>query len=217
MGSSTLGSTADLIDGTNTGTVKSMSMQWRERAAAEIAAGLASDVFNLSGMTNTGSQTDQFTLRMSYSPGQLSAGDVAELFSYNGANWVNAVLGNIGGTAQFMGVSSPDGILGHYGIDPGAGNTVWAVLTTTASSPWAVSCPNRERSPCWPSARWACSFSPGGNDGKPEKAAVIPRRTDFLIRPWKTDGLGNPSYEFPLEAGRIGKSILRVLSGNWTD
>ncbi len=127
-GGNTLGLTADLIDGTNNGQAQSVSMQWRERTAAEIAAGLASDVFNLSGMIKSGSQTDQFTLRMSYSPGQLPAGDMVELFSLSGSVWENAVLGNIGGTAQFMGVNSPDGILGHYGIDPGTGDTVWAVL-----------------------------------------------------------------------------------------
>lgn len=127
-GGLTIGSTADLIGGTNTGTPKSLSMQWRERTAAEIAAGLASDVFNLSGMVNSGSQTDQFTLRMSYSASQLPGGSVAELVSYSGTNWENAVLEDIGGTPLFMGVASPDNILGHYGIDPGTGNTVWAVL-----------------------------------------------------------------------------------------
>ena len=37
-------------------------MQWRQRTDADQAAPLASDVLDLSGMTNSGSQTDLFVL-----------------------------------------------------------------------------------------------------------------------------------------------------------
>ncbi|MEN6451058.1 MAG: autotransporter-associated beta strand repeat-containing protein [Thermoguttaceae bacterium] len=142
-GGNTLRSTADLIGGANvyTGSTEYVSMQWRERAAADLAASVVSDVFKLSGMTDSGSQTDVFTLKMSYSPSQLRGGADAELglanagliemVSFNTTTnlWENAVAENIGtNDIRFMGVgATPDGILGHYGIDP-ATDTVWAVL-----------------------------------------------------------------------------------------
>jgi hypothetical protein len=139
MRDSTLGSSADLLSGKNTATTKWLSMQWRERTSSDFAASLISDVLNLSGMANSGSQTDKFTLRMSYSPSALSndaettlaaAGQIY-LVSYNVTTslWENAVLSNFGTSdVVFMGVgSSPDGVLGHYGIST-TSNTVWAVL-----------------------------------------------------------------------------------------
>ena len=141
MGGSSLGSMADLLSGTNTDTVKSLSMQWREQNATDMNALLVSDVLNLRGMTNGDNQTDLFTLQMSYSPNALLGGADAEGFLANAGAiflvsydttlhlWENAVLDNIGiNDVEFMGVAStPDGVLGHYGVNTTT-HTAWAVL-----------------------------------------------------------------------------------------
>lgn len=153
IGDDALGSTADLIDGTNTGTAKSLSIQWRLRNDDDLAAHLVGDVLNLSGMENDGSQTDQFTLQMSYNVDALPGGADAEaalaetgkiqLVYYNETEslWQNAAQGNIGDSNEvlFMGVGSTnDGLLGHWGIDT-LTHTVWAVLDH--NSQFAVAVP----------------------------------------------------------------------------
>jgi len=90
-----------------------------------------SDVFHLSGVpiVNAGNgQTDTFVL-------QLQIVDVnADSFLgwLDGNNqWVNAVVGNIGGFGQFAGdraySAGADFVLGRYGVDT-TNNTVWAVI-----------------------------------------------------------------------------------------
>ncbi len=153
IGDDAFGSAADLIDGINTGTEKSLLMQWRLGNEDDLAAGLASDVLNLSGMVNDGDQTDQFTLQMSYSVDALPGGADAEAtlaedgkiqlvwFNETESLWSNAALGNIGeeNDVLFMGVGfSADGVLGHWGIDTTA-HTVWAVLDH--NSQFAVAVP----------------------------------------------------------------------------
>ena len=135
-----LGTSAQLLYGGSTG-MHSLSMQWRQRNAADLSIAVTSDVLNLSGMTNSGSQTDLFVLQMSYDPyllaggtaaaaGLAAAGDIY-LVSQNGnGQWVNATSLNIGGTSQFMGMgawTSADTTLGEYGVNT-ANDTVWAVL-----------------------------------------------------------------------------------------
>ncbi len=110
---------------------------------------MASDVLNLSGMTNSGSQTDLFVLPMSYDPFSLTGGTAAEaelaaageiqMVSLSGDQWVNAVDLNIGGTPDFMGVgpwNSADTLLGEYGVNTTT-HTVWGRIgPQTASSAW---------------------------------------------------------------------------------
>lgn len=154
IGDNALGTSADLIDGINTETSKSLSMQWRLRDGDELAAGLVSDVLNLSGMANEeGEPTDWFTLQMSYSADALPGGAEAETlladageiqlvwFNDTESLWQNAALANFGteNDVQFMGVGyAPDGVLGHWGIDVST-HTVWAVLDH--NSQFAVAVP----------------------------------------------------------------------------
>ena len=153
IGDNALGTSADLISGINTVTGKSLSMQWRLRDGDELAAGLVSDVLNLSGMAEEGEATDQFTLQMTYSADALPGGATAETlladegkielvwFNDTESVWQNAALGNFGAEndVQFMGVGySPDGVLGHWGIDLST-HTVWAVLDH--NSQFAVAVP----------------------------------------------------------------------------
>ena len=153
LGDDALGTAADLIDGVNTGTAKSLSMQWRLRNDDDLAASLVSDVMNLSGMENDGIRTDQFTLLMSYSVDALPGGADAEaalaaagkiqLVWFNDTDelWQNAALDNVGDGNEplFMGIGSTnDGLLGHWGIDT-LNHTVWAVLDH--NSQFAVAVP----------------------------------------------------------------------------
>ena len=86
-----------------------------------------SDVFTLSGVPVVeGSKTDTFTLELfSFTPVDNSA-FIAWLAG--DGSWVNAVNGNIGGTATFVaGAWAAAYGLGTYGVDIDT-NTVWAVL-----------------------------------------------------------------------------------------
>jgi len=102
------GSCADIREGVNaTGVSKSVGMQRRNRTDDEAAGPtLISEVFSLSGMAYSGSQTDPFVLEMQYDPSQLpgyvgseteeayrAAGMIALGWLDNGA-WKNAVLGD---------------------------------------------------------------------------------------------------------------------------
>ena len=149
-----LGSTATILTYTNsTGSDNSVSMAWRSRQAGEASPGetgtlpvgyLISDVVSLTGMVNTTGpnsaprQTDTFVLEMSYNEALLNgfeasgaAGQKIFLAWRNtGGNWVNAVDGNIGGTAAFFNrdyAAGDENFLGRWGVDT-ANNTVWAVL-----------------------------------------------------------------------------------------
>ena len=151
-----VGTTATILAGTNSMAAgNTLSMQWRTRTIAESTPGgtgvggaLISDVVRLTGMAGSGtSQTDPFVLQMNYDPSQISAldldpQDVAQagyvfLAWRNPSSglWVNAVAGNFGGTATFMGVgafsalgdTNPADDLGYWGVDA-ADDTVWAVV-----------------------------------------------------------------------------------------
>ncbi|MCE5269537.1 MAG: autotransporter-associated beta strand repeat-containing protein [Planctomycetaceae bacterium] len=144
IGGNTVGSTADLLDGAHGGVGTGLTMRWRERAAADLVASVVSDVF---GLSSGSTSIDYFTLKMSYSANELPGGAAAEtslaiaglidLMYYNTTTnlWENAVLENIGiNDMRFMGVGvAPDGILGHYGIDPTT-DTVWAVINHLSDS-----------------------------------------------------------------------------------
>ena len=89
------------------------------------------NVLHLSGMKVLDSltgETDVFVL-------ELAMSDITEIhrlgwFDTETNEWVNAVEGNIGGTAKFFGRgynAETDFVLGYYGIDVENG-TVWAVL-----------------------------------------------------------------------------------------
>jgi autotransporter-associated beta strand protein len=136
-----LGTTAELLYGTSTGT-HALAMQWRQRTADDISALVASDVLNLSGMSNSGEQTDTFVLSMSYDPNQLVGGAAAEdslaahgliylISKDSDEKWANAVKMNFGvSIPDFRGVgpwTSADTTLGEYGVDTNT-HTVWAVL-----------------------------------------------------------------------------------------
>lgn len=98
-------------------------------------AGTYSNILTLWGMTNTlgSTQTDTYTLSMSYDPSSISAtllqnGLVGLATPGANGKWVNAVSRNTGGTPKF--VSGPWQStygLGTYGVDP-ATNTAWAVV-----------------------------------------------------------------------------------------
>jgi fibronectin-binding autotransporter adhesin len=123
---------ATVLDGVITAD-RSVSMAWRNRTAAEQTAaggGLVSDVLNLQG---TGG--DIFVLQMSYDADEFAGiwgGPESDLFlAYldpSSNAWVNAVLGNTGGTANRQnGAYSPSYGLGTYGVDM-VNNVAWAVV-----------------------------------------------------------------------------------------
>jgi len=86
---------------------------------------LISEVLTLDG--NTG---ETFVLQMTYDSAlAASLGGEITLTYYDSGSWVNAVLGNIGGTANFVAGAYDSSLftLGNYGFDA-ATNTAWAVL-----------------------------------------------------------------------------------------
>jgi MYXO-CTERM domain-containing protein len=100
---------------------------------------LVSDVADVTGMIDVGTQTDKFVLQMSYNEALLlgheemgaAAGRVI-LVSRSGTEWVNAVLLNVGAgnTPTFVNRAYAPGdenTLGLYGVDT-TNNVVWAVL-----------------------------------------------------------------------------------------
>jgi LPXTG-motif cell wall-anchored protein len=104
---------------------------------------LLSDIVRITGM-GTGNDVGTFLLKMSYDLDQpqfaglhensLALSGELQLAWLNDSNqWVNAVLGNQGGTAHFAGIGAPTGseALGTWGIDTsatGGQGYVWAVL-----------------------------------------------------------------------------------------
>ena len=94
-----LGSKADITAGVNltSGAALAVSMQWRSPGSLETL--LRSDVLDLEGMTGGGSQTDPFTLQMSYAP----SGGAVELATLVGGKWENAVAANIGQGSTVIG------------------------------------------------------------------------------------------------------------------
>ena len=137
-----LNSTADILAGDSTGS-HTLSMRWRERNVADMAQLLASDVLNLSGMSNGGS-TDTFVLQMKYDPNELSgglanesalaAGGAIHLAWLDSSTWKNAILGNVGansGATNVQGSWADAGggtmALGAWGVDI-ANDVVWAVV-----------------------------------------------------------------------------------------
>jgi fibronectin-binding autotransporter adhesin len=162
FGAGTLGSAADLLAGTNTETAKMLAMQWRGLSGADLAANLVSDVFNLSGMVNTGGQTDAFALKMTYSVDALPGGAANEaalaaagsifLAWFNAdSQWVDATTGNTGNNASaaqrgFVGSfadfqtqygTTLGNYIGAYGVDLGS-HSVWAVLNHNSQFAAAV-------------------------------------------------------------------------------
>jgi len=90
-------------------------------SAASNDASRISDVFSLNGTTN-----DTFVLQLSVAG--VTATDILGYLS--GGQWVNAVQGNDGGTANFVGnVAYNSGYfsLGNYGVDTTNGSA-WAVI-----------------------------------------------------------------------------------------
>jgi len=90
------------------------------------------NVFHLSGVSvlngSTG-ETDIFVLEIAVA--DITAGNILGWLNTETNQWVNAVNGNIGGTATFLGDKAFDGnqdfVLGYYGINTSKG-TVWAVI-----------------------------------------------------------------------------------------
>jgi len=132
--------TAKILAGANSaGTTDTITMSFRNTAAAGNDAIRMSDVFTLSGVTNIGgNQTDLFVLELNAST--VALGNFIGWI--NGSNsWVNAVSGNTGNNATvpqqgYAGAfssfqttygSTLSNYVGAYGVDVGNGN-VWAVL-----------------------------------------------------------------------------------------
>ena len=123
---------ADIIDGTNSGGDKFLSMQWSMGATSAAQPPFpganwsprVSDILILSGMKDEEGHIDQFTLQMSYLPDALPGGadNEAALAA------AGSIVLDVSYRTQFMGVGSiPDGVLGHYGININS-HTVWAVV-----------------------------------------------------------------------------------------
>ena len=135
-----LGTAAKILGGTNASTLKgandnrplskAIDTGWSPNAGS----GLISDVLTLWGMTDVGAnKTDTFTLSMSYDGSKLSHDRVAELVSWDGKEWVNAVDLNNGGVEKFVeGAWNSSYGLGTYGFDPTT-DTAWAVIDHASS------------------------------------------------------------------------------------
>ncbi len=125
------GTTATVLDGTASGNSNvSISFIPAGNFAAASGGPLVSDIVDLHG---TGS--DIFVLQIDYNEAALLAGqNESDLFLtwFDGAAWVNAVLGDSDGGAQqqkILGAYDPltDFLLGNYGVDT-VNNRVWAVI-----------------------------------------------------------------------------------------
>jgi autotransporter-associated beta strand protein/T5SS/PEP-CTERM-associated repeat protein len=90
-----------------------------------------SDIFSLSGLTvldGATGQTDTFVLQLKLD--SVTDNSLLAWLDPNTQTWVNAIAGNIGGSAHFvLGAynAATDNQLGTYGVDTDNG-TVWAVL-----------------------------------------------------------------------------------------
>ncbi len=90
----------------------------------------ASSVADVSGMSG-----DTYVLQITYDPTVaielFGSEENVRLMWFDGVEWINAVDGNVGGLANFVGNASYnadlDFVLGNYGIDT-ENNEVWAVI-----------------------------------------------------------------------------------------
>ncbi len=141
------GTTAQLWDGTASAAT-TVGMQWRARTAAETTmagGGLLSDVMDLTGMAapagGAQGEVDPFVLAMSFTWEELEdvwgAGAQSPYlvhFDETQEEWIRAVDGNRGGTANYLGLIEYDTALhglGDYGYSFDADENLyyaWAVL-----------------------------------------------------------------------------------------
>ncbi len=123
------GTTARLWGTGTASSATTVNMQWRARYESELElddGGLVSDVLDLTGIAALGGgATDEFVLAMSYQsslPAYLAYWDAAI------DEWIPAVDGNFGGTANYLGetafLAGTHG-LGDYGYQYDAGNDTW--------------------------------------------------------------------------------------------
>ena len=149
------GTTAQILDGTNTSTAKDDNKRpftktvntgwvdldrWCEKYPQHKwhpHLDLASNIFTVMGMADLGSeQTDTYALSLSYHhrrvlPFQLGKGLLGLVTRDENGRWINAVDKNVGGTKRFvLGPYKAGYELGTYGIDTKA-RTVWAVINST--------------------------------------------------------------------------------------
>lgn len=115
---------AQLLDGTSGGN-RTLAM---ELSSTPIGMGVSANPLAISQyLSLTGTESDVFTLSLNYNG---TATDPVIQW-WDGSSWVNAVLGNTGGTANFIGDTPYDAAihfsLGNYGFDSTT-NTAWAVL-----------------------------------------------------------------------------------------
>jgi hypothetical protein len=133
------GTTAKILGGTNASTAKDYNGRALTKAVdtgwSPKACCTASNILTLRGMaSNLGSsQTDVYTLSMSYDSKGLKATDLKKgligmATRDENCNWVNAVDYNIGGTKKFVfGPWDASYGLGSYGVDQKT-KTAWAVV-----------------------------------------------------------------------------------------
>ena len=123
-----LGSTAQFIDG-SASSQRDVSVEFLPPVAGTV---LASDVVDVHGTA-----TDVFVLQLTYNEAAAislfgsEANVILGWLDPADGVWKNAVLGNDGGTPNFVGDRAydplTDFVLGDYGVDT-ANNHVWAVL-----------------------------------------------------------------------------------------
>jgi len=132
--SSTLGgsTTGALLLGGTTSASATLESSFAATSGAANDNVRLSSVFHLSGIPvidlDSG-QTDTFVLQLQLA--SIQSDSFLGWLDPGSNRWVNAVLGNIGGTASFQGNGaynpSTDFVLGYYGVDISA-HTVWAVI-----------------------------------------------------------------------------------------
>lgn len=145
-------------------------MKWRTRTTAETSGStgtaLASDVFTLSGMANSGTtgegETDPYALQLTYSGSALSSitggsgGPVLDYLNTGSNKYANAVIGDdASGTSVYSDVLSSwssfasahsisdaniGAYLGSWGVDTTDGE-VWAVVDHNSTFAVGVSVP----------------------------------------------------------------------------
>ncbi|MGC2064048.1 MAG: metallophosphoesterase [Thermodesulfovibrionales bacterium] len=133
------GTTAKILSGNNNSTTLDGSGRALTNAVdtgwSATTTGTNSNILTLWGITKTmgSTQTDTYTLSMSYDPSQVSAihaqsGAIGLATPGINGKWVNAVSRNTGGTSKFVfGPWQSSYGLGTYGVDT-ATNTAWAVI-----------------------------------------------------------------------------------------
>ncbi len=122
---------AEILDGT-TSSVATLQSSFAGFSLASNDVVRLSDVFSLSGVPvidGLTGETDTFVLQLQIV--DVNADSFLGWLDPATNQWVNAVDGNIGGTAFFAGDQAynplTDFVLGTYGVDT-ANNTVWAVI-----------------------------------------------------------------------------------------